>query len=95
MRTNIMNTIKPKSTDRLGNFRESRPNTQTCEEAVQQPQEKSNPSRTTTAQLHNIQIESEEMPSCDNCGLVFENMHALHVKKMVSWKRFPQKKMGR
>lgn len=75
--------IKPKSTERLGHFRESKPNSQTCEKAVQQPKEKSKPSRTTTAQLHNTQIESEEMPSCDDCGLVFEDMHDLqrHVKK--------------
>lgn len=102
MRTNIMNTIKPKSTERLDHFRESRPNTPTCEEAVHQPKRKSKPSRTTTAWFHNIQIESEEKPSCDDCGLVFENVHDLqrHVKngvlktshpkengKMKKWKR--------
>lgn len=96
MRTNIMNTIKLKSTERLGHFRESRHNTQTCEEAVQQPEEKYKPSRTTTAQLHNAQIESEEMSSCDDCGLVFENVHDLQrpVKNSVL-KTFPPKENGK
>lgn len=43
MRTNIMNTIKPKSTERLDHFRESRPNIQTCEELSMNQSE--NPSR--------------------------------------------------
>lgn len=94
MCTNIMNTIKPKSTERLNHFRESRPNTQTCEEAVHQPKRKSKPSRTTTAWLHNIQIESEEMPPCDDCGLVFENVHDLqrHVKKWCPENVSPKRK---
>lgn len=89
MRTNIMNTIKPKSTERLSHFWESRPNVQTCKEGVKQLKEKSKPSRTTTAQLHCTQIESEEMPS----WLVLENMHDLQkrakngVLKDVSPKR--------
>lgn len=35
------------------------------------------------AQLNNNEIESEDMPSCDDCGIVFENMHDLQrqVKK--------------
>lgn len=94
MRTNIMNTIKPKSKERLDRFRESRHNTQTCEEAVHQPKGKSKPSRTTTAQLHKIQIESEELPSCDDCGLVFENVHDLqrHVKKWCPENVSPKRK---
>lgn len=94
MRTNIMNTIKPQSTERLDHFRESRPNAQTCEEPVHQPKRKSKPSRTTTARLHNIQIESEELPSCDDCGLVFENVHDLqrHVKKWCPENVLPKRK---
>lgn len=40
-------------------------------------------SQTTPAQFHNNEIESQDMPSCDDCGIVFENMHDLqrHVKK--------------
>lgn len=68
IRTNILNTIKPKSTDRFDHFQESRPNTQTCEKAVHQPKGKFKPSGTTTARIHNVQIESEKMPSCDDCG---------------------------
>lgn len=70
-----------------------RPNTQACGEAVHQPKGKSKPSRTTTAQLHNIHLESEEMPSCDDCRSVFENVHDLqrHVKKKGVLKTFPPK----
>lgn len=93
MRTNIMNTIKPKSTERLSHFWESRPNVQTCKEGVKQLKEKFKPSRTTTAQLNYTQIESEEMLS----WLVLENMHDLQkrAKTWCSERRFPKKKTGR
>lgn len=83
MRTDIMNTIKPKCTGKIGHFQGNSPNIQTFEGSVRPLTEIPQLSQTTPAQLYNNEIESEDMPSCDDCGIVFENMHDLqrHVKK--------------
>lgn len=82
MRTDIMNSIKPKSSEEIRHFRENRPNIQTYEMSVRPLTENPQLSQTTTAQPHNNEIKSEDMPSCDDCGIVFENMHDLqrHIK---------------
>lgn len=82
MRTDIMNTIKPRSFEEISHFRENKPNIQTYEKSVRPLAENPQLSQTTTAQPHNNEIESEDMSSCDDCGIVFENMHDLqrHIK---------------
>lgn len=82
MRTDIMNTIKPKSSEEISHFRENRPNIKTYAKSVRPLAENPLLSQTTTAQPHNNEIESEDMPSCDDCGILFENIHDLqrHIK---------------
>lgn len=82
MRTDIMISIKSKSSKEISHFRENRPNNQTYEKSVRPLAENPQLSQTTTAQPKNKEIEWEKMPSCDDCGLVFENMHDLqrHIK---------------
>lgn len=82
MRTDIMNSIKPKSSEEISHFRENRHNIQTYEKSVRPLAENPQLCQTTIAQPHNNEIESEDMPSCDDCGIVFENMHDLqrHIK---------------
>lgn len=67
MRTDIMDTIKPKYIEKICHFQENSPNIQTYEGSVQPLTEIPQLSQTTLAQLHNNEIESEDMPSCDDC----------------------------
>lgn len=82
VRTDIMNSIKRKSSEEISHIRENRPNIQTYEKSVRPLAENHQLSQTTTAQPHNNEIKSEDKPSCDDCGIVFENMHDLqrHIK---------------
>lgn len=79
-----MNTIKPKCTEKIGHFRENSPNIQTYDGSVRPLTEIPQLSQTTPAQLHNNEIESEDMQSCDDCGIVFENMHDLQ-RRVKKW----------
>lgn len=88
LRTDALDPIKSGSEENNTYFLENPPSDQTHQEDQSEIYHSNSKSHPEQLQILDSEYTDSKMPSCDDCGLVFENMHNLqrHVKRWVSRK---------